>query len=99
MLKEKKHPRYKAKGIAESKLLIATAEVESIKSIQEALKDSHARSTDYLIALNYLNSLNRMNGSGKTSKVILVPSDTLDTIGEIMQSVDSQELQTRAPRK
>jgi len=91
---EKTSKIQRAKGVAESKLLLATAEAESIKSIQESLKESHVRSTDYMIALQYLNSLNRMTTSGKASKVILVPSDTLDTIGEIMNT--QQKLQTKA---
>jgi len=76
----------KAKGVAESKLLLATAEAESINSIQDAMKDSNIRATDYMIALQYLNSLNRLTISGKTSKVVLVPSDTLDSIGDIMNT-------------
>jgi len=79
----------RAKGIAESKLLLATADAESIKSIQDSLKGSNVRSTDYMIALQYLNSLYRMTASGKPSKLILVPSDTLDTIVDII-NVHSQ---------
>jgi len=82
----------RAKGIAESKLLLASAEVESIKSIQESMKGSQAKSIDYMVANQYLNSLNRMTG-GKTSKVFLVPSNTLDTIEEIMKT--QQKLQTK----
>jgi regulator of protease activity HflC (stomatin/prohibitin superfamily) len=67
-----------AKGIAEAKLLLATAETESVKSIRQALKESGLRATDYLMALQYLNSLNGLNASGKASKVVLVPSNTLD---------------------
>jgi len=75
----------RSKGQAEAKLLLATAEAESIKSIKLSLKNSGLRATDYLITLQYLNALKYMNSSGKPTKVILVPSQTLDTIGDIMK--------------
>jgi len=94
---EKTSRLQKAKGIAESKLLLATSEAEAIKSIQESMKGSSIRSTDYMIALQYLNSLNRMTMSGKPSKVVLVPSETLDTIGDIIHA--QQEIQTTGMSK
>jgi len=83
----------KAKGISESKLLLATAEAESIKSIQTSVKGTNIRSTDYMIALQYLNSLSQINSSGKPTKVIMVPSNTLDSIGDII-NVQTQLQQT-----
>ena len=41
----------KAKGEAEGKMIIANAEVESLKLLRAAIEDSNVRATDYLVAM------------------------------------------------
>jgi len=75
-----------AKGIAEAKILMATAEAESIKSIRSAITDSNVRATDYLMGSQYLSTINRLSTSSaeKPSTVTLIPTDTLNTIGDLI---------------
>jgi len=83
-----------AKGLAEAKLLMAGAEAECIKKISETVP-SGVRATDYLMALQYLASLSRMN-SHSPAKVVLVPSNTLDSISDIVNT--QNKLQSAAPK-
>eukprot|EP00753_Platysulcus_tardus_P016409 PLAT5672.1.p1 GENE.PLAT5672.1~~PLAT5672.1.p1 ORF type:complete len:359 (+),score=188.35 PLAT5672.1:43-1077(+) len=73
----------RAKGDAEAKLLSATSEAQSINFLREAIGDA-TRAVDYLLAVQYLNSLRSMTMSTSPSKVVLVPADTVDSISELM---------------
>ena len=61
-----------AKAEAEAKLLTAEAEAEAIKMIADAVKDSGANPTQYLIAMRYLETLKEMT-AGKDNKTVYLP--------------------------
>jgi len=72
----------RAKGEAEGKMIIANAEVESLKLLRAAIEDSNVRATDYLVAMQYLEQLSAIT-SKEASKVVLVPSKSVDIISKI----------------
>jgi len=81
-----------AKGTSESKILMATADAESIKAIRNSITDSGVRATDYLMATQYLNTVNKMTPkNGKPSSIVLIPSDTLNTIGDLISFKPQKE--------
>ena len=74
-----------AKGEAQAKLLQAKAEADSIAAIRAALEPiSSVKSTEYLVALQYLKALARL-GSGHDSRVNLLPSSATMRIGQLMK--------------
>jgi regulator of protease activity HflC (stomatin/prohibitin superfamily) len=81
----------RAKGKAEARILLAKAEAESIKSVREAIEatststDAYVRATDYLVALEYLESLGKLTARNGKSAVVLLPSETLDEIDLVQQ--------------
>eukprot|EP00004_Rigifila_ramosa_P025577 TRINITY_DN767_c0_g1_i3.p2 TRINITY_DN767_c0_g1~~TRINITY_DN767_c0_g1_i3.p2 ORF type:complete len:167 (-),score=43.30 TRINITY_DN767_c0_g1_i3:52-552(-) len=65
-----------AKGEAESKMLLATAEAQCIKSLRAAISDPQVNAADYLVAVQYLSALHAMN----PSKATLIPAKIINVI-------------------
>lgn len=72
-----------AKGSAEAKQNLATAEAESIRVISEALRNSELKATDYLTAVQYLESLQKVASRQENSTVTFIPSDTIDFLSDL----------------
>lgn len=76
-----------AKAQAESKILVAEAEARAISEIARAVQDSGASPTQYLIAVKYLQALEKMT-SGKDTKTVYMPfeaSGILSALGGIKE--------------
>jgi len=82
----------KAKGKSKAKLLIAQAESKSIELIKKSLENcgSSERSTDYLIATKYLNSIRNLSNR-TNSKVIMVPVESVKGIGQLFGNFKPNE--------
>lgn len=74
----------RAAGEARAKMLLAEAESKGIEYMQTACQDTGIRSVDYLIAIQYLNSIMSTNASCKNSKVVLIPSKTIVGVNDII---------------
>jgi len=77
----------RAKGDAEAKLLLANAEAESIKVTRQALEQSgitDVNACDYLVATQYLSTLEKLSRGKKRFEINLVPSATLDEASELV---------------
>jgi len=81
-----------AKGDAEAKLNIATAEAECItvslsllelislhrtQALREAMGASKVRATDYMVAMQYLGALPRLVSGRATTNAVLIPQETV----------------------
>ena len=71
-----------AKAEAEAKLLTAEAEAEAIKMIADAVKDTGANPTQYLIAMRYLETLKEMT-AGKDNKTVYLPYEASGILGSL----------------
>lgn len=75
----------RATGEARAKMLFAEAESKSIECMQAACQNTGIRSVDYLIALQYLNSIMSVNKPGsESSKVVLIPSKTIVGVNDVI---------------
>ena len=72
----------RAEGEAEARMKVAEAEKEAIMSIAQAVKDSDGDPTQYLIAVKYLETLEKMV-SGKDNKVIYLPYEATGVLSSI----------------
>lgn len=73
----------RAKGIAEAKKLLAQAEAISLSQIRQAVSTFGNRGVDYLAAVEYLSSLGQMASSNTPVDLVMVPHDTIDSIGQM----------------
>ena len=83
----------RAEGEAQALERIATAEAAVIEKIKSALPGNSNDSTNYIVALRYLESLKSMT-SGKDNKVIYMPyeaSGILASLGGIAQMLEKQK--------
>ena len=69
----------RARGTAEAKTMMATAEGEAIKLLRGAISNSNTRATDYLVALQYLNALGSLCGA-RNSHLTLFPNTVADAV-------------------
>lgn len=72
----------KAEGEAEARIKVAEAEAEAIKKVTAAISDGIATSTNYLIALKYMETLKEMV-SGKDNKVVYLPYEATGILSSI----------------
>jgi len=79
-----------AEAEAEARLKVAEAEANAIKKIAEAVKGSKGNPTTYLIAVKYIEALQKMV-SGQDNKVIYIPYEAtgiLSSIGSIREMLE-----------
>ena len=80
----------KAEGEAEARIKVANAEAEAIRLVTEAISDGQGDPTTYLVAIKYIETLEKMV-SGKDNKVIYLPYEAtgvLSSIGGIKDLLD-----------
>ena len=87
---EKRSTILEAEGMAEARLKIAQAEAEALNRVRAALGDSSP--ANYLIALKYLESLEKISG-GRATKIFLPfeASSILGAIGGIREMLRPEE--------
>jgi regulator of protease activity HflC (stomatin/prohibitin superfamily) len=74
-----------ATGKAKAKMLYAEAESKSVEYMQAACQSTGIRSVDYLIAIQYLNSIKSVtNFNSDNSKVVLIPSNTIVGVHDVI---------------
>ena len=90
---EKRSTILEAEGVAEARIKIAQAEAEAINRVRGALPD--ASPANYLIALKYLASLEKIS-SGRATKIFLPfeASGILASIGGIREILKAEETPT-----
>ena len=94
---EKRSTILEAEGIAEARIKVAQAEAEAINQVRGALPD--ASPANYLIALKYLDSLEKIS-SGRATKIFLPfeASGILASIGGIREILKADETPPPPPR-
>ena len=87
---EKRSTVLEAEGTAEARIKIAEAEAEALKRVREALNE--ANPANYLIALKYLESLEKIS-AGQATKIFLPfeASGILGSLGGIREMLRSEE--------
>lgn len=87
---EKRSTILEAEGIAEARLRIAEAEAEALKRVRGALNE--ANPANYLIALKYLESLEKVS-AGQATKIFLPfeASGILGSLGGIREMLRAEE--------
>ena len=80
-----------AMGDAESKRIMADAEAQAIQELRQAMSQvgmegSTASATEYLVAIQYLNSLSMLTRGGQ-SNVTFIPSQTTDALAGILPTL------------
>lgn len=76
-----------AQGEADAKLLVAKAEAGAVRRLREATSVHGVKASEYLVAIQYLNSLKNLSqGAGNpNTKAVLLPANSLSTISSIMR--------------
>lgn len=92
---EKQAKILQAEGEAEAKIKIAEAEAIAIKKIAEAIAHTKTDPGTYLIALKYMNTLEKIS-EGKDNKLIYLPYEATGILGSIGSI---KEIFTNAPDK
>jgi len=87
---EKRSTILEAEGTAEARIKLAQAEAEALKRVREALNE--ANPANYLIALKYLESLEKIS-AGQATKIFLPfeASGILGSLGGIREMLRSEE--------
>jgi regulator of protease activity HflC (stomatin/prohibitin superfamily) len=85
----------KAEGEAQARLTVAEAEAEAIRKIADAVKDSKADPTQYIIALKYIETLEQILREGKAGqKTVFMPyeaSGLMSSVGGLKELLDAQK--------
>ncbi len=87
---EKKSKILKAEGEAEAKIKVAEAEANAIKMVASAIKGSKGDPATYLIAVKYIEALQKMV-QGENNKVIYIPYEAtgvLSSLGSIKEMLE-----------
>ncbi|MAC18011.1 MAG: hypothetical protein CMC97_06940, partial [Flavobacteriales bacterium] len=73
-----------AEGQAEARLKVAIAESEAIKKVAEAVAQTKADPTQYLIAVRYVEALEKMmETSNDKSRVVFMPYEASGMLGSV----------------
>lgn len=73
-----------AEGQAEARLKVAIAEAEAIKKVAEAVSQTKADPTQYLIAIRYVEALEKMmDTSNDKSRVVFMPYEASGMLGSV----------------
>lgn len=86
-----------ATGESEAKMMFATAESKSMSLLSDALQGTGVRAADYLVALQYLSSMNLLTVSKKPAQVVLVPRDAVKHVAENVGRVQTDPRQHTGP--
>lgn len=82
----------RAQGEAEARIMVAEAEAEAIRRIGEAVSSGNADPTQYLIAIKYIEALERiMDGNAGNQKVVFMPyeaSGLMSSVGGIKELLE-----------
>lgn len=85
----------RAEGEAQARLTVAEAEAEAIRKIADAVKDSKADPTQYIIALKYIETLEQILKEGKAGqKTVFMPyeaSGLMSSVGGLKELLDAQK--------
>ena len=83
----------RAQGDAEARLAIAQAEAEAIRRIADAVSQTKADPTQYLIAVRYIETLEQiLREGGAGSKTVFMPyeaSGLMSSVGGLKELLDS----------
>ena len=73
-----------AEGAAEARLKVAIAEAEAIKKVSEAVAQTKADPTQYLIAVRYVEALEKMmDSSNDQSRIVFMPYEASGMLGSV----------------
>ena len=81
-----------AEGDANARIKRAEGEAEAIRRVADAVADTAADPTTYLIAMKYLETLERMSAQGQGDKTIFMPYEAtgiLSSVGGIKEMIDA----------
>lgn len=74
----------KAEGEAKARVAVAEAEAEAIRRIAEAVAQTKADPTQYLIAMKYIETLEKMmDGQHGQNKIVFMPYEASSLIGSV----------------
>lgn len=79
---EKRAQILMAEGEAEAKIRVAEAEAQSIRLVSEAIASTKSDPAQYLIALKYLDTLEKMT-SGKDNKTVYLPYEATGVLSSL----------------
>lgn len=65
-------------------MAVAKAEAGAIRRLREVTAQNNIKASEYLVAIQYLNSLKAL-ARGAESKVVLLPARALNTIADIFK--------------
>lgn len=74
----------RAKGGAEARKVLADAEAQCLADIRSSVSSYGMRGTDYLSAVEYLNTLSRLTSQG-ADKVVMVPVESMDILATVLK--------------
>jgi regulator of protease activity HflC (stomatin/prohibitin superfamily) len=72
----------RAEGEAEALMRMAQAEAEAVKRIQEVMGGNEGGSTNYLVAMRYIDALKTMT-SGENAKTVYLPYEATGVLGAL----------------
>lgn len=85
----------KAEGEAKARIAVAEAEAEAIRRIAEAVKEMKTDPTQYLIAVRYIETLEKMmDGEKGQNKIVFMPyeaSSLMGSLGGLKELMDVQK--------
>lgn len=78
-----------AEGEANARITVAKAEAEAVRMIAEAIKESNGDPTNYLVALKYLETLDKMTADGKVVFMPYEATGVLSSVGGIKEMLEA----------
>lgn len=75
---------HRLQGEADAKMTVAKAESAAVRWLREVTAQNRIKASEYLVAIQYLNSLKAL-AVGAESKVVLLPARALNTIADIFR--------------
>lgn len=88
----------RAEGSAAARKISAEAEAASLSDIKAAVASSGVRAVDYMTAINYLEGLQSIS-SGSSTRAVLLPSETMDSVAELIKLNEGDESGRAVSRK
>jgi len=75
----------KAKGSAQAKIMLAEAQANCLEYISKVTSEYGVKAVEYLTAIQYLNSLRSLTYSRGNSRVVMFPSECVNSIEELIR--------------
>ena len=75
----------KAKGRAQAKIMLAEAQANCLEYISKVTSEYGVKAVEYLTAIQYLNSLRSLTYSRGNSRVVMFPSECVNSIEELIR--------------